>query len=91
MLFGIGRFSRKTLDAAHKHCRHHLAELKSSEICGCFYCCGAFKPGEIEDWTDDDDTALCPRCGIDSVLGSASGYPVDDQQFLRKMCARWFS
>jgi len=33
-------------------------------------------PNEIQDWTDDGDTALCPKCGIDSVIGSVSGYPI---------------
>lgn len=48
-----------------------------------------FPPSEIEDWTDDDDTALCPKCGIDSVIGSVSGYPIE-RQFLQKMHDHWF-
>jgi hypothetical protein len=48
-----------------------------------------FPPSEIEDWTDDDDTALCPKCGIDSVIGSVSGYPIE-REFLQKMHDHWF-
>ena len=33
--------------------------------------------------------ALCPACGIDSVLGSASGFPVTPE-FLGRMNACWF-
>jgi len=30
-------------------------------------------------------TALCSKCGIDSVFGSGSGYPVDDLEFPEEM------
>ena len=63
------------LKEAHKKSSRHREEIRSSEICGCFYCLSIFNPSEIEDWTDDDEnklgqTALCPKCGIDSVIGS---------------------
>jgi len=35
-------------------------------------------------------TALCPRCGIDSVIGSASGYPIT-ADFLLMMRKYYFS
>lgn len=35
---------------------------------GCFHCQSTFASGEIRQWVDDRQTALCPRCGIDSVL-----------------------
>jgi hypothetical protein len=36
-----------------------------------------------------EDTAMCPRCGIDSVIGSASGIDLTPE-FLRKMHDFWF-
>ena len=51
------------------------------------YC---FKPADILEWTDDDQTALCPNCGIDSVIGDKSGYPVTDLDFLKQMHTYWF-
>ena len=33
--------------------------------------------------------ALCPSCGIDSVIGDASGFPITEE-FLVAMEARWF-
>jgi hypothetical protein len=75
---------------AHKHSSRHRAELESSEQCGCFYCFAIFPPSEIFDWIDDDRTALCPRCGIDSVIGTASGFPVT-KEFLERMHGHWFS
>jgi hypothetical protein len=84
-------YPRDILDAAHKHSSCHRDELDRSAVCGCFYCCETCAPAEIEDWCDDEDTALCPTCGIDSVIGSASGYPVAEQPFLKSMHERWFS
>lgn len=79
------------LVAAHKHCARHEREVMESTLCGCFYCRETFPPVEIEDWLDDEPpTALCPRCGIDSVIGDASGFPVTDKAFLGAMNVYWF-
>jgi hypothetical protein len=75
--------------AAHKRCIHHRAEIDASDLCGCFYCLDAFSATDIIEWVDGDQTALCPRCGIDSVIGSASGYPID-KHFLLQMHDRFF-
>ncbi len=82
------------ISEAHKHCTHHLLEIQKSESCGCFYCCSIFAPAEIHDWCDTDETnvgqtALCPRCGIDSVIGSDSGVPIN-VEFLKSMKEYWF-
>ena len=85
-------WSPKVLDEAHRHSSNHQQELKRSELCGCFYCCRTFVPTQIEEWADDEcATACCPYCAIDSVIGDASGLPVNDPKFLRAMAARWFS
>ena len=74
---------------AHEWSSYHRKTLRESDVCGCFYCLEVFPPSEIEDWIDDDDTALCPKCGIDSVIGSVSGYPIE-REFLKKMHDHWF-
>lgn len=43
-------------------------QVTAAPACGCFYCLATFPGGEIHTWVDDGQTALCPRCGIDSVL-----------------------
>lgn len=78
---------------AHAHSDHHRTEVEASEVCGCFYCLATFAPSRIEAWIDEGDggeTAICPVCGIDAVLGSASGLPITGD-FLRAMRAHWFS
>jgi hypothetical protein len=77
------------VERAHQHSSRHRSEIEASERCGCFYCLRTFAPDEIEDWLVNEQTALCPHCMIDSVLGSASGFPIT-AEFLRRMHARWF-
>jgi hypothetical protein len=74
---------------AHTHCSDHRAEILASSICGCFYCCTTFAPSLIEEWIDAGATALCPRCGIDSVLGDQSGAEIT-LEFLTAMKQYWF-
>ena len=65
--------------------------LKDSK-CGCFYCLKIFDPKEITDWcyyASDEDTAICPYCGIDSIIGESSGFPITEE-FLKKMHNYWF-
>lgn len=81
------------LEGAHRHSSNHRSEVLSSESCACFFCLAVFSPAEIQEWVDEHDglgtTALCPRCGIDSVIGSNAGVPLDPE-FLGKMRAYWF-
>lgn len=76
--------------AAHSHCSGHREELEASKLCGCFYCLRIFPPNKIVEWIDDpDETAMCPFCGIDSVIGDKSGYPLTEK-FLSRMYRYWF-
>jgi len=77
------------LEAAHTHCRLNRAELQNSFQCGCFYCLAVFTTIEIVEWVDEDQTAICPKCPVDSVIGSASGYPIT-AEFLKSMHDKWF-
>ncbi|MDO8415598.1 MAG: hypothetical protein Q7S87_05240 [Agitococcus sp.] len=40
----------------------------SASACGCYYCHNIFEPKKIAAYTDSGQTALCPFCGIDSVI-----------------------
>ena len=53
----------------HSRCIRNREALQRVDRCGCFYCLAIFDPQEIEEWIEDEggDTALCPRCEIDSV------------------------
>ena len=90
----MNTYNTDILKDAHKHSIFHKSEIDKSIICGCFYCMETFSPNEILEWTDEDDprgeTALCPKCGIDSVLGSESNFPVNEKSFLTAMNKFYF-
>ena len=77
----------------HKHSSNHRDELTEGEYCGCFYYLSIFEPSKIVEWIDEIEgvriTAMGPNCGIDSVIGSNSGYPIP-KEFLSKMRRYWF-
>ena len=60
----------KELQELHKKSDNNRKELLASEIAGCFYCLSTFNPLTIKEWIDDNQTALCPNCGIDSVIAN---------------------
>ncbi|NMB48039.1 hypothetical protein GYA13_01160 [Candidatus Kuenenbacteria bacterium] len=78
---------------AHEFSSYHRKSVLKSKNCGCFYCSAIFSPSEIIDWCDEDkdgvgQTAICPKCGIDSIICD-----VDlnfDKQFLEGMHKEWF-
>lgn len=87
--------SKYTLDflkTAHIKSSSHKDEILSGSLCGCFYCQQTYMPYKIVEWIvepDGGETAICPKCGIDSVLSSE--LPISDKAFLDDMNSYWFS
>lgn len=55
--------------------KEHKKLLENSTNAGCYYCCEIYPASEIKEWVrsyrrkgEKPDCALCPKCGIDSVL-----------------------
>ena len=80
--------NKKELENAHRHSFRNRVEIEQSLKCGCFSCSRMFLSSEVEDYTDDGETALCPYCGVDSVIGDASGFRLSEG-FLHSMHKRW--
>ena len=71
----------------HEKSFGNFGAIQKSQKCGCYFCKKIFDASEIEDWTSDK-TALCPYCGIDSVV---QDYNVEiTPKLLKKMNAEWF-
>ena len=68
----------RELEFVHRHSTGHRDAIARSDRCACFYCEKTFAPSAIREWIDESErfpqggTALCPVCGIDAVLPSAS-------------------
>ena len=81
---------KKDVIAAHEYCTNNKDSLQRDPVCGCFYCLKIFAPSEIGEWIPGaKGTALCPYCGIDSVIGESAGYPIT-KEFLEEMQKYWF-
>ena len=74
---------------AHKGASRHRVVLEASSRCGCYFCFRTFPVTSIKVWIDAGQTALCPACGVDSVLGNSASGRIDDK-FLRKMHGHFF-
>jgi RimJ/RimL family protein N-acetyltransferase len=91
----MNRWKSQDAIEAHIFCSSNMPQLEKDSICGCFYCRRIFDPAEIDEWIIDDNpcdrlgTAICPYCGIDSVIGESSGYPMT-AEFMSAMHKEWF-
>ncbi len=90
------------LNEIYKHSFDNKAEIERSQACYCIYCKEEFSSGEIKNWVVNgrqgkplrrnaipEETALCPKCGIDSVIGDASGYEMTPA-LIHAMHEFWF-
>lgn len=53
--------------------------IDESETCGCYSCLSVFSKHDITDWTDDGQTAICPKCKVDCVLSQTYGIELDEK------------
>lgn len=76
---------------SHKFSQHNRDDISRSSKCGCFCCCKIFTREDIKEWIDKGNTAICPFCGVDAVLGNASGagIPITEDSLI-DMYKRWF-
>lgn len=74
---------------AHRFSSSHRAQLPKDQSCGCFFCLSIFDPKEIDTWLEPEATAICPYCGVDTIIGRSSDYPIT-KEFLQKMRELWF-
>lgn len=89
------------LVAAYRYTTNNWAQIGASRLCGCCSCVQIFPAEEVVAWTGldmhnmndpkavDAQTALCPRCGTEAVIGDKSGFPIH-ASFLIRMNEAWF-
>ncbi len=64
----------------------NIEAVNNSEKCGCYHCISVFESSEITEWCDGEKTALCPSCGIDSVIPNET-----DINVLTTIWKHWFA
>ena len=90
----IAALPDEKLHDIHTHCTANREEVEASSRCACFYCQEVFRATEVKDYIvepsmDYRETALCPRCGVDTVLGDAAGIPFY-KELIEKMHRHYF-
>jgi hypothetical protein len=88
-LSGLFDVNKTKLHKLHKKSTRHRSVRSKSKICGCFYCFKELSFGQMVRWIDNNETALCPYCGVDSVLGFETS--TANQALLRDMHEEWFA
>ena len=75
----------------HELSMANMSEFEENKKCGCFSCCRIFDSDEIEMCLEDEDgdTAVCPYCSVDSVIGEGNGVEITEE-LLKQMHDFWF-
>jgi hypothetical protein len=61
------------------HAMKNRKSIMDSAVCGCFSCKTIFSNNDIVEWTDWGETAICPKCGVDTVLPQSAGVTLDTE------------
>lgn len=90
-------YSPEFIEKAHKATIYNEEDIMNSKVCMCFYCgyqFNAHEEKELEWWDENSPkgkTIVCPMCGIDVVIGDASGFPITDKDFIMACTEEWFN
>lgn len=61
--------------------------LEKATWCGCYQCLSIMTTNSVVMYTDNGTTALCPVCGVDSIIPEATD---KDKPLLMLMYEYWF-
>ena len=74
------------VEEANKLSFKNRDNITNDTPCGCYFCMETYTGKDIEEWTDDGQTAICPHCTVDSVLPNET-----DEDNLVAAFERWFT
>ena len=72
-----------------KHAMKNRKDIETAGNAGCFSCLKIFSASDIKEYTDKDETAICPYCQVDSLVPDYSENPLN-YDFLMKAKKYWF-
>ncbi len=65
--------------------------IAASTVCACMSCQKTFNPTKILKWVDNYETALCPMCGVDAVIGYDKPLSKEEKKELSELHTIWFT
>jgi Zn finger protein HypA/HybF involved in hydrogenase expression len=77
------------INNAPKLAINNRTTLNLSTLCGCYHCAEIYNPSEITEWTDNNQTAICPKCKVDAVIAQSESVDLS-KDLLEKLQQYWF-
>ena len=77
----VMKYSKSDFPLIYSHTVNNEMDILHSKQCSCLFCRQTYDARKINDWANDKNgvTALCPECGMDAVVGDASGFVLDHE------------
>jgi hypothetical protein len=82
MSLEMSLYTKNALSVIHKHSFKNKIEVQYSRKCACFHCFLLYDASEVDTFlkeNDGEETALCPVCITDTIIGDASGFNLTDE------------
>ena len=73
---------KAVLEGYKSHCANNEIEIIRSKRCGCYFCKKSYSARKVKDWEQGENgraSAICPECGMCTVIGDASGVPLSKE------------
>lgn len=77
------------MEKLHAYSSHNRDLISESNECHCYYCLTKFNKEDIIEYIDNNMTAVCPHCGIDTVLPDSIDEEIT-KTTLKDMHDYWF-
>ena len=79
---------KSQMERLHAYATHNKELIEKSDRCYCFHCKSIMESREIERYLEEK-TALCPKCGIDSIIPDVIDESIDET-VISEMRDYWF-
>lgn len=73
------KISAQQLYSAIEYATSNVEALRESEQAACYYCMKIYSALEVVEFIPEENTAICPKCGIDSVLPGTCGIEFSEE------------
>lgn len=77
------------LNILQAYSSHNKKYIDTADSCYCFHCKSSFKATDIVSYTDNGQTALCPKCHVDTIIPDSINHEVNES-IIEEMNKYWF-
>lgn len=73
------KYSKEQFPEIYKHTKNNEIDILNSKKCSCLFCRQTYDARRVSDWSNENNkiSAVCPECGMNAVVGDASGFSLD--------------